>query len=207
MTAQAGFWDRLARRYARQPVADEASYRHKLEATQRRFSPSMEVLEIGCGTGTTALIHAPFVKHIKATDLSGEMIAIAREKQEAQGIGNVSFERAAIGEIGDPAGSYDMVMAHSILHLVDDEQALIRQAFQWLKPGGLFVSSTTCLGGVMPYLRVVLPLGHALGLLPKVRFFTSDNLLAAMRAAGFTIEEQWQPGPKKALFVIARKPG
>ena len=43
----------------------------------------MEVLEFGCGTGGTAIIHAPYVKHIRAIDISGNMIAIAKGKAEA----------------------------------------------------------------------------------------------------------------------------
>ena len=43
------------------------------------------------------------------------------------------------------------------------------------------------------------------GLLPRVRFFTPDALVAAFEAAGFEIEHRWQPDRRKALFVIARK--
>jgi ubiquinone/menaquinone biosynthesis C-methylase UbiE len=46
----------------------------------------------GCGTGTTALKLAPSLGRIMATDISGEMIAIAREKARAEGCGNATFE-------------------------------------------------------------------------------------------------------------------
>lgn len=206
MPGSAGFWDRHARGYAKRPVANEAAYRRKLEATQRYLRPDMEVLEIGCGTGTTALFHAPFVKHLRATDISAKMIAIAEEKKRAEGISNVTFEQLPVEEIAAGPGTYDAVMAHSLLHLVDDKQALIERLYAWLKPGGIFVASTACLGGMMPILRVVVPAGHALGLLPKVGFFTTDQLVDAMTSAGFEIVERWQPSPKEALFTIARKP-
>ncbi len=206
MPGSAGFWDRHARGYAKRPVADEAAYRHKLEVTQRYLRPDMEVLEIGCGTGTTALIQAPFVKHLRATDISAKMIAIAEERKRDQGVSNVTFEQAAVEDIAAGPGGYDMVMAHSLLHLVDDRRALIARIYGWLKPGGLFVASTACLGGLVPVLRVVIPAGHALGLLPKVGFFTPDQLIADMTSAGFELEERWQPAPKQALFTIARKP-
>ena len=67
---RAKFWDWIAERYARTPVADEASYKKKLQITQDYLRPGMEVLEFGCGTGSTALIHAPHVKHIHAIDIS-----------------------------------------------------------------------------------------------------------------------------------------
>ena len=43
----------MARRYARQPIADQASYEKKLEITRRYLSPESEVFEFGCGTGST----------------------------------------------------------------------------------------------------------------------------------------------------------
>ncbi len=76
MRKTARFWDFIAKRYARQPVADEASYRKKLEMARTYFSPGSEVLEFGCGTGSTAIAHAPHVAHIRATDVSGKMLAI-----------------------------------------------------------------------------------------------------------------------------------
>jgi len=76
----AKFWNRIADRYSRQRVADEESYLKKLKKTQEYFRPHMEVLEIGCGTGSTAIAHAPFVKHIEAIDISSRMIEIARGK-------------------------------------------------------------------------------------------------------------------------------
>lgn len=206
MAASAGFWDRHAKGYARRPVADEAAYRRKLELTQRLLGPEMEVLEIGCGTGTTALIQAPFVKHLRATDISGKMIAIAKEKQRKQAGSNVTFEQVAVEDIVAEPESYDVVMAHSLLHLVEDKEGLLDRVFGWLKPGGTFVASTACLSGVMPVLRIIIPAGHALGLLPKVKFFSPDHLTAAMTTAGFEMQHSWQPSPKKALFTVARKP-
>ena len=81
MPTPAKFWDRVAERYSRQPIADEAAYQKKLEVTRQYFKPDMEVLELGCGTGSTAIKHAPFVRHIRAVDISSKMIEIAEERE------------------------------------------------------------------------------------------------------------------------------
>ena len=87
----AEFWDRVAPRYSQQPISDTESYARKLAETQALMRPDMRVLELGCGTGSTALKHAPHVSHIDATDVSATMIAIAREKAEQAGINPIDF--------------------------------------------------------------------------------------------------------------------
>jgi ubiquinone/menaquinone biosynthesis C-methylase UbiE len=205
MDRRARFWDRIAARYARKPVADEAAYRRKLEVTRGYLRPDMEVLELGCGTGSTAIVHAPYVKHLRAVDISSKMLEIARRKAEAAGIGNITFERSAIDELAVPAESQNAVLALSILHLLEDKDATIARVHGMLKPGGLFVSSTACLGNSMRWFRFVAPIGRALGLIPLVRIFTEEDLDESLERAGFAIEHSWQPGKGKAVFIVARK--
>ncbi len=207
MPKTARFWDFVAKRYARQPIADEASYQKKLEVTQTYFRPDSEVLEFGCGTGSTAIVHAPKVKHIRATDVSSKMLKIARGKVETQGIENITFEQVTIEDLEVPDGSVDMVMAHSILHLLEDKEAAIAKAFKMLKPGGVFVTSTVCLGNSMKWFRFIAPVGHFLGVLPLVNFFTAEELETAFTDAGFEIDYKWRPGPDKAVSMIGKKPG
>jgi SAM-dependent methyltransferase len=123
----ARFWDRIAEWYARQPIADEAAYTGKLEVTRGYLRPDMEVLEIGCGTGGTAIAHAPHVKHIRAIDISAKMIAIAMTKAATAEAKNVDFEQASIDELNVADGSLDAVLALGILHLLNNRaQSSIR---------------------------------------------------------------------------------
>ena len=78
--SQPGFWDRIAERYSKRPVADEAAYQKKLQVTREYFQPDMAVLEFGCGTGSTTITHSPYVRHIRAIDISSKMIEIAKGK-------------------------------------------------------------------------------------------------------------------------------
>ena len=166
----------------------------------------MELLELGCGTGSTALVHAPHVRHIRAVDFSEAMIGIARAKADAAGISNVDFEQAAVEGLPLAPASLDMVLALSLLHLLRNKRAVIAEVFRALRPGGLFVTSTTCLRETMPLLGWVAPLTNRLGLIPYLDPMNSAELVAALTGAGFIIEHRWQPSRKAALFVIARKP-
>jgi ubiquinone/menaquinone biosynthesis C-methylase UbiE len=205
MNRSARFWDRLAERYAKMPVRDTATYQKKLEVTRSYFRPEMEVLEIGCGTGSTALAHAPYVTQVRAFDISANMLAIARGKAQAAQVSNVRFEQGSIESVDLPVHSVDALLALNLLHLVDDPAAFIRRAHALLKPGGIFVTSTPCLGDAMAFMKYVAPLGVALGLMPPVRVFGMAELLDSMRTSGFAIEHEWLPGKYKALFVVARK--
>jgi len=199
------FWDKIAERYAKRPVADEAAYQKKLEVTRTHFRPDMEVLEFGCGTGSTAIAHAPYVKHILAIDISAKMIEIARRKAEAVKVTNVTFKQAAMDGFDAPDESFDAVMGHSILHLLENKEEAIAKTYRLLKPGGVFVSSTACIGDFMILFRLVAPIGPILGLWPPVKVFTKTALKDSLISAGFKIDHEWQPGKNKSVFMVAKK--
>lgn len=200
------FWNLMAANYARQPIADEEAYRHKLQTTQELFQPHMRVLEIGCGTGSTAILHAPLVKTIHAVDYSRKMIDIAREKARDAGVNNITFETSPIEELEAPKQSYDAVLGMSILHLLEQPASVLDKIYNWLKPGGFFASSTVCAGELGSLERFFLPIGSALRVLPHVAQLTAKTLAKDISEAGFDIEYSWRPQPKSALFIIARKP-
>lgn len=206
MLKPARFWNRMAAGYARSPISDMESYETKLARTRALFRPDMRLLEVGCGTGSTALLHAPHVAHITATDISSEMLAIARAKAAEQGVDNISFEEAALDAIEIPPTGYDMVLAMSVIHLLPDRDAGLNRLFRLVKPGGYLVTSTVCIAETAPLIGIVMRLGRPLGLI--LRSFTRAQLEDSIRAAGFDIEDSWRPGEdrKKAVFHISRRP-
>jgi len=205
MDRETAFWNKHADKYARRPISDEAAYQKKLEATRKYFQPDMEVLEIGCGTGMTAIAHAPFVGHIRATDLSPRMVEIAKDKAKAAGIDNVTFEALSVDALEVPGASIDVVMAHSVLHLLEDKERAIADIHNMLKPGGVFVTSTACIGDMMLPIRLIVPVGRFLRLFPPVKVFSVAELKDSLESAGFEIDYEWQPKKSAAAFIICRK--
>ncbi|NRB29812.1 MAG: methyltransferase domain-containing protein [Rhizobiaceae bacterium] len=206
MPSSARFWDRIAKRYSRQPVSDEASYQKKLQITRDLFRPDMKLLEFGCGTGSTALVHAPHVNHIHAIDISAKMIEIAKDKAAKANVSNVTFEQATLETLRPQDEDFDMILGLSILHLVEDRDAAIRRVVELLKPGGYFISSTACLGDNMKIFKLIAPIGGWLGLLPVLRVFSTKQLVTSLENAGLEIEQRWSPGKNKGVFIVARKP-
>jgi len=197
------FWEKIAKHYSKQPVADEAAYQKKLQVTRDYFQPDMEVLEFGCGTGSTAITHSPYVKHIQAIDISSKMIEIAQRKADAKNIENVTFRRSSIDEFNVPDQTLDAVLGLSILHLLENKEEVIAKVYKMLKPGGIFVTSTVCVGDTMKFMKVIAPIGKLFGLILKV--FTAKELEDSLTGAGFEIDYQWQPGEGKSVFIVAKK--
>jgi ubiquinone/menaquinone biosynthesis C-methylase UbiE len=208
-TEDARFWDRLARKYAADPIKDTRGYERTLDRIRHLLRSSDTVLEIGCGTGTTALTLAPSVSRVVATDVSGEMIAIAREKATAQACRNAEFSVAAVEHAPGPDGAYDAVLGLNLLHLIADRPAALAHLHRLLKPGGLFVSKTPCLSEMNVFIRLAVPVMRLIGKAPYVSFFSATELEAEIADAGFAIVEQGRHGsePKDArIFIVARKP-
>ena len=159
MEKSAKIWNRFAQGYAKRSIADMDAYEEKLKITQKYFKPDMEVLEIGCGTGGTARIHSSHVKHILATDFSSSMIEIAKDRAQEEGVKNVTFECATMMSLDIKNESLDVVLALSLLHLLNkkEKQETIEKIYEKLKKGGVFVNNTGCLNDHMPFLKLILP--------------------------------------------------
>ncbi|MBD1583396.1 class I SAM-dependent methyltransferase [Pseudoalteromonas sp. S16_S37] len=206
MPTHSFFWNCIANNYAKQPVADEMSYQKKLDHTEQYLSSDTRMLEFGCGTGSTATYHAPKVKHVHATDFSSKMLQIAKEKADRANVTNISFEQTQLLDLKSPDGSWDVVLGMSILHLLHDWQAHIAKVFELLKPGGVFVTSTACIGDMGTRFKLFAPLFKVLPFMPSVQVFSQKALKESLENAGFSIEYEWCPGPNKAVFMVARKP-
>lgn len=200
------FWDNAAEKYAKSAIGNEAVYQAKLDATQKYFKPESEVLELGCGTGSTSLHHAPMVRHILATDISDKMLEFGRSRAKEAGIENVTFQQATVENLNADPASFDVVLALNIFHLIEDPEAAVHKASSLLKPGGVLVTGTPCLGDVViNYYRLIIPLMRLLGKAPPVQYVKRKDLERYFEEAGFEIDFQRPPAKGEAAFIIAKK--
>ena len=207
MTDDARFWDKTARRYAAGAISDLPGYERTFDRTRALLAGAGEVLEIGGGTGTTALRLAPGVGRLISTDVSGGMIAIGREKAAEQGCGNVEFVQAPAADPHGGDAAYDAVLAFNLLHLLSDLPAVLARVRRTLRPGGLFISKTPCMSEMNPLIRLAVPVARLLGKAPHVAFFTGAGLEADMAQAGFSIVERARHGSGRKdprIFLVAR---
>jgi ubiquinone/menaquinone biosynthesis C-methylase UbiE len=209
VTAEAAFWNELAERYARQPVADPSAFERKIAITRSRIRASDVVLDVGCGTGSLALRLASSASAVHGLDISSEMVRIARSKAQAEGAGNVSFHVGPFDANFErfESESLDGICAYSLLHLMADRPAALARVYRLLKPGGFFVSSTVCLGeSWIPY-RPILRAMRWLGKAPRVSILRKRLLEQELGRAGFVGLEQPDVGAQATIaFIVAEKP-
>lgn len=205
MTAQdrnRRFWNRIAERYAARPLRDVPAYEAMLAATAARLSPGDRVLEIGCGTGGTAIRLAPGVAAWLATDFAEDMVRIARAKP---GAATVSFAVADAAEALD-RGPFDAVCAFNVLHLVEDLPGTLSRIHAGLTPGGQLIARVWCFAELPARVRLLFRILQGLRLFPKVQFLRQVELRQALCNAGFAIVEERSFGTRpQNPFIVARK--
>jgi len=168
----------------------------------------MRMVEFGCGTGGTAVEHAPFVKEILATDFSENMLEYGRLRLNEAGLSNVTFEAADIASFAvDADNKFDAALCLNLLHLLKSPRGAIANIHALLNPGGIFVSSTFCPGSAWRLLSPLTLLGRAIGLMPFFKFISTIRLQNDLRDAGFEILEKRTYFRGRSQFIIARKVG
>src|SRR5690606_38847904 len=141
--------------------------------------------------------------HVHALDISAEMLRIAKQKQDAQGVTNVTFCEGKLDEAPlYPREHFDSVWAYSLLHLVSDRRRLLTAVFGLLKPGGSFISSNVCLGGTgVPY-RPMITLLRWFGKAPLVYIYDRATLIRELAEAGFVEIEERDVGAENTVAFV-----
>ncbi len=204
------FWDRLARTWGRPAEEPEQTDTIVLAKTRPYLKATDTVLDYGCAKGSVDMRLAAAVRAIHGIDISSNMIAAAREAADARQAANVSFAKATIFDEGLERESFDVVLALAIFHLLEDAPEAIRRIDELLKPGGLLISLTPCLGekAAWPIRTVMLLVGLAarLHVIPHVWRCTIGELREAMEAAGLApIEVEELVQSTSEYFVVAKK--
>ncbi|MFI9025082.1 methyltransferase domain-containing protein [Streptomyces sp. NPDC053560] len=137
---EAGYWDSAAERFDDEPdhglrdPAVRAAWAHRLQAWLPT-EPS-DVLDLGCGTGSMALLAAEQGHRVTGVDRSPRMVEAARAKLAGR------EARILIGDAARPpvaARQFDVVLVRHVLWVLPDPEAVLRKWVRLLRPGGRLV--------------------------------------------------------------------
>jgi arsenite methyltransferase len=149
------------------------------------LEPGQTVLDLGSGGGIDVLLSAKRVGpagKAYGLDMTDEMLALARENQRQAGATNVEFLKGTIEAIPLPDNTVDVIISNCVINLSSDKDAVLREAFRVLKPGGRFAVSDVVVRGDVPAdvrRSMELWVGCIAGALEE------KDYAAKLRAAGF----------------------
>lgn len=197
------FWDRTAGGYtSSREIKRGKNTLRLIEQAKKHVKTTDNVLDFGCGTGFISERISESVQSIHAIDFSSRMIDYATRNSERT---NIDYWHTTIFDERLKPGSYDVIFSFYILHLLDDPKKTIQRLEELLKPGGVFLSVTPCMGEKL-FLKGLLSLFCKLGAIPKIEMYRSGELVKLIEEGGFIIQTNNRfPNTTNQYFVLATK--
>ena len=132
-------WNSRADRFDEEAVHgvhSEAQKRAWLDVLARvAGAPPRQVLDVGCGTGVLTILLAELGHRVTGIDLAPQMLDRARQKARDAGL-TVQLRMENAAEIGDPDGSYDLVVARHVVWTLPDPAGAVREWLRVLRSDG-----------------------------------------------------------------------
>ncbi|PKR77398.1 class I SAM-dependent methyltransferase [Halalkalibacillus sediminis] len=205
MIKSESFWDKTASKYYELEKKDEQTYFTIIEKTKPYLKTSDTVLDFGCGTGLITNEIAKYVKEIHAIDTSSKMIGIAERKAKERQIQNIDYDHVDIFDDRFVESSFDVILASYVLHLLEDEHMVIQRMKELLKPGGLLISVTPCLGE-KKLLSGFLFMGSKINIVPKINSFNRNDLVNTFEEGNFSvIDTECLKKSSQEYFIVSKK--
>ncbi|MFC2138251.1 methyltransferase domain-containing protein, partial [Bacteroidota bacterium] len=147
---------------------------------------------------------------IACDPIANKMIELAKKKREQYKSENVNFIKTTLEDCQFKKESFDVIMAFSILHLLDNGVEVMKKINDLLKPGGTFISLTVCLGEIKSRKVGLQFLPFCLlsktGLVPSIKLFKFRELEDLITKGNFQIiEKEIMFHEMSFLYVTAKK--
>jgi ubiquinone/menaquinone biosynthesis C-methylase UbiE len=204
-------WDKQASGYDNRVIkVYKNAYDLSIQKIRSVLSPDQQVLEIGCGTGIISFGIAPYVQRVIATDISPQMISVAKSKGESSSVSNVEFRVCDGYSVPYDDESFDVVLLFNTLHVVKEPAALLHEAHRLLKPAGHLVSATDCYAEPVPFpVKLMLSAQKLLklvGIIPFMWYYKKEDLHHLFEQCSFAVvnADVLHPAPVN-YYLLASK--
>lgn len=178
------FWNLMSVKYDN---LDLSYYANEMKGVSPYLKPDDLVLDLGCATGIFSMAVASQVKTVEGLDVSPRMIEAAKRNAEINGVGNAFFHQGTICENDLTGRSFDKVLAVDVMQYILKPDIAMNRVNALLKPGGLFIQETVCMGQRLTTTFESIYKNCKKGVIPYMNFFTIKELTALTEAAGFEI--------------------
>ena len=204
------FWDKVSNKFDKRSQKIDQTEIKTLENTKKYLNVNDIVLDYGCAIGTMAIEIADNVKKIHGIDISPKMIDAAKRKAAERKIENIHFAQSTIFDERYKRESFDVILAFNILHFLEDTQKVMTRINELLKPKGLIISVTPCLGEKKSFINILIFLlvflQTKMGIIPYIRFFRISEFEDSIANANFQIvETESLHSPWEQYFIVAMK--
>ena len=166
-----------------------------------------ELIELGCGTGLYTKALAANAGHVMATDLSDEMLVVARS--QLKDLQNVTVEKADCEKTDFPNGKFGSAFMANLIHIIETPPTTLKEAYRILKDGGLLLIFDFTGYGMKPFELMKMGIRTLRrGYRPRRHFrsLSPDGLRSLVESAGFKVEEVQLIGDRsKAVYLKGRK--
>lgn len=118
-----------------------------------QIRPGDTVVDLGSGAGNDCFVARSIAGergHVIGIDMTGEMVARARENAARLHFTNVEFRLGEIESMPVEDNTADVVVSNCVMNLVPDKKRAFAETFRIIKPGGHFSISDIVLQGGLP---------------------------------------------------------
>ncbi len=200
------FWDSVSKRFGNpNQTSNSPALLSVKQHSDKYFTSTNTVLDFGCGAGDITLEIARKTLKVYGIDYSQGMIDAAIQKSKEKNTKNVDFLKTDLFDISFQNNSFDVVTAFNVLHYLTDKKRNYNRIYELLKPQGLFLSSTACLGERYSLVRFLMSILTNIGIVPKMIFYKTSELESEIEKAGFSIIETFNITKLPERFIVAKK--
>lgn len=136
------FWDKVAGLYGLAELTNRRVNAAAVRWVTEQIPAGARVLDCAAGTGRFSLAAAERAGSVLCTDLSLPMLERARRKAAKRGLANITFAQRDITALPDGDGSFDVVIAANVLHLLEKPEQAARELWRATAPAGKLILPT-----------------------------------------------------------------